>query len=60
MSGVVWGPWFGEYAVAAAAKCYLTKVWTGPKVSDSAQWTGQVQQAPDGSWQVRLGEEVTK
>lgn len=49
-----WGAWFGDYATAAAAKRYLTMNFTGPKVSDHAEFPAWEIRQVDGRWQVRL------
>ena len=50
-----WGDWHGSFATAAAAKRYLTVVWTGPKVPDRYN-ASEVRVRPDGRWEVRVGE----
>ena len=51
-----WGNWFGDFATASAAKRYLTINFIGPKVEDRDGWVSDMRQAPDGTWEVRLGE----
>ena len=52
-----WSDWFGGYATKAAAKRAITMIFTGPNVSDRANWIdSEVREGADGRWQIRVQE----